>query len=244
MAAFFPSLPHIEDCPKRIRTYLGGVCLIDTKKAKLVLSFTIQKPLYFFTKDDLPPWYLEVDHQDEHRIIYHLLIDSPNSRSAIALHLKGPLAGLLEVKFDKMDAWFEEEEQIYVHPKDPYKRVDALPSSRHIRIEVGGIEVANTRRPHLLFETGLPTRYYIPKTDCRMDLWVASPKVTSCPYKGDAHYYNVVLSSGDTFENIIWCYSHPTSECAGIKGLVAFFDEKVDMWIDDVKQERPVTKWT
>ncbi|KAF9037625.1 hypothetical protein BJ165DRAFT_1502130 [Panaeolus papilionaceus] len=243
MAAFFPSLPHIEDCRKRIRTYLGGVCLIDTSKAKLVW-LNRYYPQYFFTKDDLPPWYLEVELQDEHKIIYNLLIEGPKAKNAIALHLKGPLADLLEVKFDKMDAWFEEEEQIYVHPKDPYKRVDVLPSSRHIRIEVGGIEIANTRRPLLLFETSLPTRYYIPKTDCRMDLWTPSIKVTSCPYKGTAHYYNVALSSGETFNDIIWCYSHPTTECTGIRGLVAFFDEKVDVWIDDVKQERPVTSWT
>ena len=110
-----------------------------------------------------------------------------------------------------------------------------------------------------MFETGLPVRAYIPKTDCRMDLWTPSTHTTRCPYKvrtylaglaaalnatgvlqGIASYYNIVLLSGDTFENIIWWYPNTTVECSAIKGFVAFFDERLDVWVDGEKQERLV----
>jgi uncharacterized protein (DUF427 family) len=129
-----------------------------------------------------------------------------------------------------------------------------------IRIEINGIEIANTRAPRLLFETGLPVRAYIPKTDCRMDLWTPSTHTTGCPYKvrayrtglavppyatcvlqGIANYYNIVLSSGDTFENILWWYQNPTVECSAIQGFVAFFDERLDVFVDGEKQERPAS---
>jgi len=138
-----------------------------------------------------------------------------------------------------MDAWFEEDEQIYIHPKDPYKRVDVLHSSRHIRIEVNGVEVANSRAPRLLYETGLHVRTYLSKTDCRMDLLVPSDLTTGCPYKGEANYYHVKLPSGEQFDNIVWWYRNPNLECAAINNCVAFWDEKVDVWVDGVKQPRP-----
>lgn len=122
------------------------------------------------------------------------------AKSAVQEHTGGDLAGLVSIKFDAVDAWFEEDEQIFVHPKDPYKvgtslflklwtlilalqRVDVLQSSRHVRVEVNGVEVANTTKPRLLFETFLPVRTYIPKTDCRVDLLRPSETTTACPYK-------------------------------------------------------------
>jgi uncharacterized protein (DUF427 family) len=123
---------------------------------------------------------------------------------------------------------------------------------------VNGIEVANTRSPRLLYETSLPVRTYIPKTHCRMDLLVPSELKTACPYKvsdiffnlechiyriaqGVANYYNVKVSENTTVDNIVWWYRNPNLECAAINGYVAFYDEKVDVWVDDVKQTRPVT---
>ncbi|KAF9475971.1 DUF427-domain-containing protein [Pholiota conissans] len=244
MPAFFP-LPHVEDCHKRIRAYICGVCLIDTRKAKLVWLHH-HYPTYFVLKDDLPlSWYLSVASTTDTETIYNVSAGGApydeKTRGAVILYLTGPLQGLALIKFSAMDAWFEEDEEIFIHPKDPYKRIDILQSSRHVRIEVNGIEIANTRAPRLLFETGLPVRTYIPKTDCRMDLWVPSMTQTGCPYKGMANYYNVVLSSGETFRDIVWVYPNTTAEASAIRGFVAFFDEKVDVWVDGEKQSPPQT---
>ena len=90
-----------------------------------------------------------------------------------------------------MDAWFEEDEQVFTHPRDPYTRVDILPSSRHVRIEVDGVTIAETAKPTLLFETGLPVRYYLPKTHVRMDLLTPTESASHCPYKGEAEYWSL-----------------------------------------------------
>jgi uncharacterized protein (DUF427 family) len=138
-----------------------------------------------------------------------------------------------------MDAWFEEDVEVFFHARDPFKRVDCLPSSRHIKITLGGEVVAETTRPVLLFETGLKTRYYIPKLDVRQDLLRPTATVTRCPYKGRAAYYSVEVN-GRVFEDIAWWYPTATPECTGIAGgYIAFYDEKVDaVEIDGVVQEK------
>ncbi|KAF5337938.1 hypothetical protein D9758_013084 [Tetrapyrgos nigripes] len=171
-------------------------------------------------------------------------------------HSEPALAGLTKLDFDAMHAWFEEDEQVYVHPKDPYKCADVLQSSRHVRIEVNGVEVANTHKPRFLYETTLPVRTYIPKTDCRLDLLVPTSFTTAYPYKvgtasyklvgivglmfyqGVANYYSVKLDKDQIVENV-WWHRNPTVETAAIGGYIAFEDEKVDVWIDGEKQERP-----
>lgn len=129
-----------------------------------------------------------------------------------------------------------------------------LQSSRHVRVEVNGVEVANTTKPRLLFETGLRVRTYIPKTDCRMDLLEPSNLTTECPYKvcreinafqsdrltemkGVASYYSVRTPTG-LAEDVVWWYRTPQAECIEIKGFAAFYDEKVDVWVDGEKQKR------
>lgn len=133
-----------------------------------------------------------------------------------------------------------------------------LQSSRHVRVVVNDVEVANTTKPRLLFETSLPVRTYIPKTDCRMDLLVPSDLTTQCPYKvrshhgraaltthpprpvqGVANYYSVKIPDGSLVRDIVWWYRTPQLECAEIRGYVAFYDEKVDVWVDGILQERP-----
>ena len=136
--------------------------------------------------------------------------------------------------------WYEEDEPIYVHPRDPYTRIDILQSSRHVEVYMAGTKVADTTQPRLLFETGLPTRYYIPATDVRMDLLSHSDLRTECPYKGTAHYYNATID-GETLENLIWWYPAPVAESQNISGYLAFYNEKLDIVVDGVPQERPQT---
>ncbi|TFK60985.1 DUF427-domain-containing protein [Pluteus cervinus] len=242
MPPFF-SLPHIEDSPKHIRVLLGGKYVIDTKQAKLVWEHTYY-PVYFFRQTDIEKEYLDFKSDVGDSAVYDVVVGQKRAKEAAKSYSMGQLAGLIKLDFGAMDSWFEEDEEIFIHPKDPYKRVDVAQSSRHVRVEVSGVEVANTRAPRFLYETGLPVRTYIPKTDCRLDLLVTSDLKTGCPYKGFAQYYHVQVSPGKKVDNIVWWYDAPNLECAGIRGYVAFYDEKVDVWVDGQKQERPKSKWS
>ncbi|KAI9057264.1 DUF427-domain-containing protein [Trametes sanguinea] len=233
-------LPHIETSPKRVRVFFGGEYIVDTTDALLVWIKPYY-PYYFFKAKDVPQKYLVDAIRTQKHHIYDIVVGDKRAEAAATLYQYDELDGLFQIEFSAMDAWFEEDEEIFVHPKDPYKRVDVLQSSRHIRVEVNGVEVANTTRPRLLFETSLPVRYYIPKADCKLDLLVPSETKTQCPYKGVASYYNVQLPSGELVEDIVWWYRTPQLECAEIKGCAAFYNEKVDIYIDGVLQERPET---
>jgi uncharacterized protein (DUF427 family) len=153
------------------------------------------------------------------------------------------LRDAIRLDWDGMDAWFEEDEQVFTHPRDPYTRVDILPSSRHIRVELDGVAVADSAKPTLLFETGLPARYYLPKTHVRMDLLTATDSVSHCPYKGQAEWWSV--GAGDqVHEDLAWSYRTPLPESQKIAGLIAFYNEKLDIYVDGVRQERPRTKFS
>jgi uncharacterized protein (DUF427 family) len=151
------------------------------------------------------------------------------------------LRELIRLEWDAMDAWFEEDEEVFTHPRDPYTRIDILASSRHVRVEVDGVSVAESTGPRLLFETGLPVRYYLPKTHVRMDLLELTDSVTHCPYKGRAQSFAVRVG-GRRHENLAWCYPTPLPESQKVAGLIAFYDEKVALYVDGVQQERPSTK--
>lgn len=154
------------------------------------------------------------------------------------------LSGLVLFYWDRVDHWYEEDEEVFKHARDPYHRVDALQSSRHVQVVVNGEIVADTKRPVLLFETGLPTRYYIPATDVRTDLLTATDTASVCPYKGTATYWS--LTVGDrTIADAVWNYPHPVAQVPTIAGLLCFFDERVDhVIVDGVEQPTPVTPWS
>jgi len=145
--------------------------------------------------------------------------------------------------WNKVDAWYEEAEQIFAHPRDPYHRVDVLDSARHVRVVIDGQPIAETSRPRLLFETGLPTRYYIPQQDVRMDLLTATDRHTRCPYTGEASYWTVKVGSAE-LADLAWSYLDPIQECPKIRGYVSFFNEKVDIYVDGELQTRPITAWS
>ncbi len=136
-----------------------------------------------------------------------------------------------------MDAWFEEDEEVFIHPRDPQTRIAILPSSRHVVVTVDGTVVADSTRPTFLHETGLPMRTYLPKTDVRMDLLTPTETTTGCPYKGFAEYWTLRLS--DEHPDIAWSYRTPLRESLSIAGLVAFYDQRVEVTIDGVAQPRP-----
>jgi uncharacterized protein (DUF427 family) len=152
------------------------------------------------------------------------------------------LRGHVRLQWDAMSQWFEEDEPVFVHPRDPYKRVDILGSSRHVRIEIDGVTVADSHQPRILFETSLPARYYLPMTDVRLDLLRPSETQTHCPYKGTASYYSVEVD-GHVTPDVVWYYPTPLPESQKVQGLACFYDEKVDVYLDGERQERPKTKF-
>jgi uncharacterized protein (DUF427 family) len=201
-----------EPTEKRVRAVLGGRVVADTTGARLVWEVPYA-----------PTYYLPVEavHTD--------LVPEPALTRG-----EGELAGLVKLEWAAMDAWFEEEEQVYSGPRNPYHRVDILDSSRHIRVAVAGETVAESSHPRLLFETGLPPRFYLSKLDVRLDLLEPGDTVTHCPYKGQAAYWSVRIGE-KVFPDVVWSYPTPLPESQKIAGLVAFWTEKVDLYVDGEK---------
>lgn len=128
---------------------------------------------------------------------------------------------------------------VIVHPKDPFKRVDLLASTRPIKVRVGGQVVASTNYAVHLHETSLITRYYIPLSSVDVSVLRDSELTTQCPYKGTASYNHVELPDGKKFENVVWYYKAPLLESIGVAGLVSFYNEKVEIELDGVVLEQP-----
>ncbi len=154
----------------------------------------------------------------------------------------GALRGHVTFSWHRLE-WYEEAERVFVHARDPYKRVDVLLSSRHVQVEVEGHTVADSSRPLLLFETSLPTRYYLPPEDVRTDLLEPTSTTTMCPYKGTARYWSVRVG-GTVVEDAVWSYPEPIPENPRIRGSLCFFNERVDMVVDGERLERPLTPWS
>ena len=152
------------------------------------------------------------------------------------------LAGLVILDFAAFDAWYEEDELNVAHPRDPFHRIDVLPSSRQVRLELDGEVLAASSRPVLLFETMLPTRYYLPRADVTAEL-VPTATRTWCAYKGQASYFSVSVG-GRVVENIAWSYPEPQHDADRVRDLIAFFDERVDVVLDGEQRARPVTPWS
>jgi uncharacterized protein (DUF427 family) len=134
--------------------------------------------------------------------------------------------------------WTEEDEPVTAHPRDPHKRVETLASSRHVEVSIDGVVVASSDRPVMLLETDLPTRYYLPIEDVRLDLLVPTDNVSHCPYKGTTSGYWTWPGPPEV-ANVAWSYSHPFPAVGAVAGRVAFYDEVVDVAIDGVRRPRP-----
>jgi uncharacterized protein (DUF427 family) len=239
---------QIEDGQKRIRVYLGGEVVADTTQPKLVWEKPYY-PTYYFPEADVrvdalvPTGHTKRSPSRGTAELFDVKSSRRTAEQAAYRHSDSPTAELQTmVAFDwaAMDAWFEEDEEVFVHARDPYTRVDVLPSSRHIEVKIDGVTVADSTNARLLFETGLPVRYYLPKTDVRMDLLTSTKTQTHCPYKGTAEYWSVTID-GTQHDDIVWGYRTPLLESAGIAGLVSFYNEKVDILVDGVPEDRPKT---
>jgi len=241
----------VEPGHKRVRAYLGGELVADTTAPLLVWEIPYF-PAYYVPVADVRSDLLVGSDHTEHSPsrgdarFFHVKASSHEATNAARQYPDSPIEEIrdaVRLDWDAMDAWFEEDVQVYVHPRSPYTRVDALPSSRHVQVEVDGVIVADTTSPVLLFETGLPVRYYLPKPDVRMDLLTPTATESGCPYKGTAEYYSLT-SNGETYDDFVWWYRHPLPESINIAGRVCFYNEKVDLIVDGVRQERPSSKFS
>jgi uncharacterized protein (DUF427 family) len=242
---------RIEPTAKRVRVYLGGVAVADSARPLLVWEVPYY-PAYYFPVADVRMDLLEADGEVAHSPsrgdggTFTVRAGGREAAGAALRYEDSPIEALRgAVRFDwaSMDAWFEEDEEVFTHPRDPYTRVDILPSSRHVRVEVDGTTIAESSSPRLLFETGLPVRYYLPKTHVRMDLLVPTDTVSHCPYKGQAEWWSVRAGDAE-HADFAWSYRTPLPESHKIAGLIAFYNEKVDIYVDGVLQHRPTTKFS
>lgn len=245
-----PEAPElrVEPNPKWIRGEVDGAAVVDSRRSLFVWEHRYY-PAWYVPLDDVaaelrPTGDNVVSQNRGTGVRYDLVVgDRTIAGAAYAFPDHEALGGLVRVEWWAMDAWFEEDTEVFVHPRSPEVRVDALPSTRHVRVSVDGVEIADSRRPTLLFETGLPTRYYLPKSDVRMDLLVATDTETACPYKGWAHYWNVAID-GTTHDDLAWGYRTPLPESAPIAGLVCFYNEHVDIEVDGEPESRSVSPFS
>ena len=261
-----------EPTAKRIRAVLGGHTVVDTTRAillweprRIVPSYGV--PVEDFHGDLVPAGTTSAAGTDEMGVRLPDLSERPvldpsvpfaahstegdvvdvradgQTRPGAGFRPSDPdLAGYVVLDFGAFDAWYEEDERNVAHPRDPFHRVDVLASSRQVSLELDGQVLAQSSRPMLLFETMLPTRYYLPREDIRAEL-IPSDKRTYCAYKGQASYWSVPVGGG-LHTDIAWTYPDPLHDALNVRGLIAFFNERVDLVVDGERRERPITPWS
>src|SRR5215472_11064504 len=261
-----------EPTAKRIRAVLDGDTVVDTTRALLVWEPRRIVPSYAVPADDIAAELAPADtaaadvtgtigahmpelsrrpvldpsvpfavHTAEGRAAG--LTTGQQTRPEAGFYPADPgLAGYVVLDFGAFDAWYEEDELNVAHPRDPFHRIDVLPSSRRVRVELDGHVLAESSRPTLLFETMLPTRYYLPRDDIRAQL-IASSTRTYCAYKGQASYWSA--TAGDrVVPDLAWTYQQPRHDAAQVRGLIAFFAERLDVTVDGERTDRPITPWS
>ena len=261
-----------EPTAKRIRAVLDGSTVVDTTRALLVWEPRRIVPSYAVPADDIAAELTSADtaatdaagtigaHMPElsgRPVLDPSVPFAVHSAEGRAADLKAGeqdrpgagfypadpgLAGYVVVDFGSFDAWYEEDERNVAHPRDPFHRIDVLPSSRHVRVEPDGHVLAESSRPAVLFETMLPARYYLPPDDIRVELTPSSTR-TWCAYKGQASYWSA--AAGDrVVPDLAWAYEQPRHDAAQVRGLIAFFNERLDVIVDGERPARPITPWS
>ena len=255
-----PPVPtgHVEPCPRRVRGVFGGRLLFETVGTRYVWEFPYY-PQYYVPLADIDTAALVDEHVEQTTARgtarQHGMrrgdVHRPESALVFGASAHELLRGTVRFSWDALDAWFEEDEEVFVHPRSPYTRVDALRSHRHVRVELDGVLLAETHSPVLVFETGLPTRYYFDRFDVVLSELVASETLTRCPYKGTTSAYWSVRAAGgadgpvdEARRDLAWSYDFPTRQLLPVTGMVALYNEKVDITVDGVPLPRPHTKFS
>jgi uncharacterized protein (DUF427 family) len=243
-----------EPTEKRIRAQLDGQSAIDTTRALLVWEPRRVVPSFAVPVEDVAGELVAADagEESDSEILHPGITFAAHSTPGETFDIRvggrtlaqaafapadDDFEGYVLVDFTAFDGWLEEDEPLLGHPRDPFHRIDIRRSSRHVVIERDGRVLADTTRPTLLFETALPTRFYMPREDVVAEL-APSDRRTICAYKGEAGYFAI-----DGLD-LVWTYEDPLADAAPIKGLVCFFDELVDVTVDGRKRARPLTKFS
>jgi uncharacterized protein (DUF427 family) len=267
----FPELRY-QPTSKRVRAAaVDGSSVVDTQEALLVWEPKRVTPIYAVPEKDLrvrlepPAQEGEGSGQAEYPV--RLMADAPpalDPRTGFRRHTAPgeeldvvgsaftaqraafrpsdpELEGYVVLDFGAFH-WLEDDEEIIGHPRDPFHRVDVRATLRHIEVKLDGVTLADTVGAHMLYETLLPVRYYIPAEDVRLELLEASPHRTICPYKGEARYWS--FPESDQGKNIAWAYDSRYMDARQIHGLICFFNERAKVYVDGVPQEHPVTPWS
>jgi uncharacterized protein (DUF427 family) len=249
LAGMRPWWPLVEPTQRWIRVRLGEELVADSRCALLFIQYgpgvlpRTFLPTYFLPSDDVQPGVLTDRSEDDAGLTtWTVQAGGRRVEQGAWMHIQPPppleeLAGMLTFDWRTL-GWFEEDERLQAHARDPHKRVDVVPSSRHVRVELDGELLAESRRPVILFETTLPPRFYLPREDVVADLQ-PSDTVSVCPYKGIAEWF----STGRA-RDVAWSYPDPIPENPRIAGLICFLNERVDLVVDGERQERPITPWS
>ena len=232
---------RLDPARRRLRARLGGRWLFDTLDACLFYERG-RHPVYAIPLASLDPNLLETaedasKHGDGQ---WWSLRTGDGVRPAVARTWPTAPADLpflknyVAIDMAAADAWFEEDTEIFFKPRDPYRRVDILESSRSLRVEVDGVVVVHTRRPRLVLETSMPVQWYSPRADTKMAYLFESPLQSYCQYKGRARYWDVTIS-GETYQAMAWSYQDAVLEASALTGLVGFprTHASVKTFVDD-----------
>jgi len=250
-----------EPTTRRVRVLLGEHVLADTTDARLVWEPRRIVPVYAVPEAGLdaelsPAEQVSADLVGmppvlgPERFEVHTTPGTPltvqaagQQRVGAAFRPDDPeLAGLVLLEFAAFD-WLEEDEPVIGHPHDPFKRIDTLRSDRRVVVSLAGTVLADTTRAVALLETHLPTRWYIPSSDVRMDLLEPSDLRTVCAYKGRASYLSVT-GAGEAGRDVAWTYPEPLHDALSVRGMTCFYAERTDLAVDGEPVSRPVTPWS
>lgn len=238
--------------PKRIRAFFSGIPVVDSTNAYLLREGGI--PIYYFPKTDV-----RMDLLTPTSTIKNSPLRGDGSYSSLTINGRTAedavwsyeepvssanfLRGYVAFDWHSMDAWFEEREEVFVHARDPFKRIDTVKTDRPIRVVVSEQTVAETTESVMLLEPGHPIRYYLPMDDVRLDLLRPTTTESRCPYKGTADYYSIEVN-GETLVDMAWMYRYPTPEVSRVAGMLCFFNERVDaIYVSEAELPKPATAW-
>lgn len=245
----------LEPIQKRVRAFVSGVAVVDSTRV-MMMRETARLGVYYFPVEDVRVDLLVSTGKvvpspyKGDATYYSVEVGGRVVEAAAWRYLNPPadcpdITGYVAFHWREMDAWYEEDEEVFVHARDPQHRIDVLDSSRHVRVVIGGKTVADTRRAQFLFETSLPIRYYIPRLDVRFDLLRPSPVRTACAYKGRTTAYWSAETADGAAREVAWSYESPRPEAAKVANMVAFFNERVDaIFVDGVEVPSTQTPWS
>jgi uncharacterized protein (DUF427 family) len=240
---------YLEESPRWVRGLFGGQTVVDSRRVRM-LHESGHLPIWYFPLEDVRMDLLQPTDHSTHcpfkgQAAYWSVVDGERVAENAAWAYPEPieaaaeLSGLVAFYFDRLDEWLEEDEPVLGHPRDPYHRIDVRETSRHVTVRLDGELLAETTRAKVLFEAGLPPRWYIPREDVRRELLEKSETRTTCAYKGHASYWSL----GEE-DDLVWTYEEPLHDAREVKDRLAFFNERVDLEVDGEPQERPITQWS